>query len=45
LYGVQSIPANFLLDPAGKIIATDLRGDELERVLSAKLNGENLVQK
>jgi len=45
LYGVQSIPANFLLDPAGKIIATDLRGDELERVLAAKLNAENLVQK
>ncbi|WP_118972305.1 TlpA disulfide reductase family protein [Taibaiella koreensis] len=45
LYGVQSIPANFLVDPAGKIIATDLRGDDLEKVLTAKLNGETLVQK
>lgn len=44
LYGVQSIPSNFLLDPAGKIIATDLRGAELERVLASKLHaGENLV--
>lgn len=40
LYGVQSIPANFLIDPAGKIIATDLRGNELERVLSNKLQGD-----
>ena len=29
LYGVQSIPANFLIDPQGNIIARDLRGDEL----------------
>lgn len=33
LYGVQSIPANFLLDKEGRIIARDLRGD----ALSAKL--------
>jgi hypothetical protein len=25
-YGVGSIPANFLIDPSGKIIATNLRG-------------------
>lgn len=37
MYGVQSIPANFLLDPSGKIIATNLRGDELDRVLNSKL--------
>jgi peroxiredoxin len=37
LYGVQSIPANFLIDPSGKIIAADLRGNDLERVLSNKL--------
>ncbi|PSK95111.1 TlpA disulfide reductase family protein [Taibaiella chishuiensis] len=36
-YGVQSIPANFLLDPSGKIIATNLRGTELDRVLNSKL--------
>lgn len=43
LYGVQSIPANFLIDPSGKIIATDLRGDDLERTLANKLsaNGNN----
>ncbi len=38
LYGVQSIPANFLIDPSGKIIAADLRGSDLERVLSNKLS-------
>jgi peroxiredoxin len=30
LYFVQSIPANFLLDPNGKIIAKDLRGTDLD---------------
>jgi len=29
LYGVGSIPANFLLDETGTIIARDLRGDDL----------------
>ncbi len=33
-YGVQSIPDNFLIDPKGKIIAKNLRGEELGRVLS-----------
>ncbi len=32
-YGVSSIPANFLLDKDGKIIAKDLRGEELEAKL------------
>jgi peroxiredoxin len=40
LYFVQSIPKNFLIDPAGKIIAQDLRGDDLaaklEEVLGKK---------
>ena len=35
LYGVQAIPANFLLGPDGKIIAKDLRGDKLEQELSS----------
>lgn len=34
LYGVQAIPANFLIDPSGKIVAKDLRGDELEQKLA-----------
>ncbi len=30
LYAVRGIPQNFLLDPDGKIIAKNLRGDDLE---------------
>jgi peroxiredoxin len=33
LYSIHSIPANFLLDPDGKIIAKDLRGADLENKL------------
>lgn len=29
LYGISSIPRNFLLDPNGKIIGRDLRGEDL----------------
>ncbi|NSL89101.1 TlpA family protein disulfide reductase [Chitinophaga sp. Mgbs1] len=29
IYGINAIPTNFLLDPQGKIIAADLRGDAL----------------
>ena len=36
-YNVQSIPMNFLVDPDGKIIATNLRGAELEAVLTQSL--------
>ncbi len=32
-YGVSSIPANFLLDPSGKIVARDLRGPALGQKL------------
>ncbi|EHQ25232.1 TlpA disulfide reductase family protein [Mucilaginibacter paludis] len=35
LYKVNSIPANFLIDPSGKIIARDLRGDELNKKLKS----------
>jgi len=34
LYGVRSIPANFLLDKTGKIIGRNLRGDKLEEALA-----------
>ena len=37
LYYVQSIPKNFLIEPAGKIIAQDLRGDDLEGELQKVL--------
>jgi peroxiredoxin len=33
LYHVQSIPQNFLIDPAGKIVAKDLRGEDLDKKL------------
>jgi peroxiredoxin len=33
LYGVRSIPANFLLDKTGKIVGKNLRGDKLEAAL------------
>jgi peroxiredoxin len=33
-YGVQSIPQNFLIDPTGKIVATNLHGAELEAKLA-----------
>ena len=32
-YGIQGIPYNVLLDPDGKVIASDLRGSNLENVL------------
>jgi peroxiredoxin len=34
LYFIQSIPANFLLDPNGKIIAKNLRGTDLDDKLA-----------
>jgi len=36
-YGVKSIPANFLLDPDGRIIAKGLRGPQLEQKLTELL--------
>ncbi len=33
-YGVHGIPANFLIDPNGVIIAKDLRGEELDKKLA-----------
>jgi peroxiredoxin len=33
-YGVQSIPANFLVNPQGVIVARDLRGEDLEAQLA-----------
>ena len=38
LYGIEGIPFNVLLDPGGKIIAMNLRGDALEQELAAVLD-------
>jgi peroxiredoxin len=37
-WGIKSIPANFLIDPNGKIIAKDLRGSALQSKLSEILD-------
>lgn len=36
-YGIQGIPSTLLVDPEGKIIAKDLRGDELHQKLAEVL--------
>jgi peroxiredoxin len=33
-YGVKSIPQNFLIDPSGKIVASNLRADDLMNTLA-----------
>lgn len=41
LYGIKAIPSNLLLDPQGKIIAKDLRGEELTKKLSGIYERKN----
>jgi thiol-disulfide isomerase/thioredoxin len=36
-YGIESIPATYLLDGNGKIIGRDLRGDELTQAVAKAL--------
>jgi thioredoxin-related protein len=36
-YGVNSIPATYLLDGTGSIIGKDLRGEDLEKAVAAAL--------
>lgn len=38
-YGVESIPANFLIDPKGRIVAKDLRGPGLRDQLEQYIGG------
>ena len=38
LYGVRSIPKTFILDGQGKVIAKDLKGDQLNEFLNSKLD-------
>jgi peroxiredoxin len=37
LYGVRAIPQNFLIDPKGKIVGKNLRGDDLNNKLAELL--------
>lgn len=39
-YGIRSIPANFLIDPDGKIIAKGLRGEALKEKLASLLDAK-----
>ncbi len=39
-FGVESIPTTYLVDAEGKIVATDLRGDALEKLLEKLLGGK-----
>lgn len=38
LYMISSIPQNFLLDPQGRIVAVNLRGEKLEQALDKIMN-------
>jgi peroxiredoxin len=38
LYGISAIPENYLIDPQGKIIGRNLRGEKLQEALQAVLN-------
>jgi len=37
LYGIQAIPQNFLVGPDGRIVAKNVRGEDLGKTLAAKL--------
>jgi len=39
LYGVSGVPATFLVDPQGKIVATDIRGEVLNKKLAEIFGG------
>ncbi|MFH6959362.1 redoxin domain-containing protein [Flavobacterium aquidurense] len=41
LYGVRAIPANYLVDSKGIIVARNLRGEELQTTLKALLSQNN----
>ena len=43
-YGIQSIPANVLIDEHGKIVAKDLRGDELLKEVESRLAAETVAE-
>jgi peroxiredoxin len=37
LYAIEAIPSSFIIDPSGKIVAKNLRGEELEAFLNQTL--------
>jgi peroxiredoxin len=39
-YGIQAIPQNLLLDPEGRIIAKNVRGDELDTKVGEAIEGK-----
>ena len=39
-YGVRSIPSNFLISPEGKIVAKNMRGDDVRRKLAELIERE-----
>jgi peroxiredoxin len=41
LYGINGVPANFLIDPNGKIIEQDLRGEKLQQALQKIFTQQN----
>lgn len=41
MYGIRGIPANFLIDPTGKIIAKNVRGEELQNKLAEVLSAQS----
>jgi len=38
MYGIESVPQNYLIDPNGIIVGKNLRGEQLEEALSAIFN-------
>lgn len=44
IYGIQSIPANVLIDSQGKIVARDLRGDALLEEIESRLATEAVAE-
>lgn len=44
IYGIQSIPANVLIDSQGKIVARDLRGDALLEEIESRLAAEAVAE-
>jgi len=38
MYGIKGIPQNYLIDPNGKIIAKNLRGEALQEKLKSILS-------